>query len=167
MSPETDAVLKWATLAIAVVGAVLGLINTWRTLSSDRVRLRVRIRVTLTTLHRPAIELVNLSTFPVTVIRAGWVEKRRPWALRNRLTRVTPADAMVGEEILANTPFELLPRRPVVIKFESEASASKLLVHRRAFVTTACGTTAMSSRLRNWPVLRISGAVEGSREAVL
>lgn len=65
-----------ATLAIAVLGAVLGVINTWHGLDRSRVKLRVipahAIPVggadhSLTF----CIEVTNLSAFPVTVYDVG------------------------------------------------------------------------------------------------
>lgn len=64
------------TLAIAVLGAVLGIINTWHSLDKSRVKLRVRpmrampvgnVDPTLTF----CIEVTNLSTFAVTVDDVG------------------------------------------------------------------------------------------------
>ena len=69
-------VFQTITLAIAVLGAVLGLVNTWHSLDKSRVKLRIvpahaipygamddRLRF--------CIEITNLSAFPVTVFEAG------------------------------------------------------------------------------------------------
>jgi hypothetical protein len=72
----TMTILQAATLAIAVLGAVLGLINTWHQLDRTRVKLRVvpkhvipygaaDSRLTF------CIEVTNLSAFAVTVEEAG------------------------------------------------------------------------------------------------
>ena len=64
------------TLAIAVLGAVLGLINTWHAIDKKRVKIRVRPkhavpigaadpRLTF------CIEIINLSEFAITVDEAG------------------------------------------------------------------------------------------------
>jgi len=69
------------TLAVAVLGAVLGLINTWRAMSQDRLRLRVVPKMAFAVgpwideRVRPCIEIVNMSTFPVTIRDAGFVLK--------------------------------------------------------------------------------------------
>ena len=65
--------MQLVTLAIAMVGAVLGVMNTWRTFANDRVRVRVKP----TTIFVPqrgwclGIEVVNLSTFAITVSTVG------------------------------------------------------------------------------------------------
>jgi len=64
------------TLALAVLGAALGVINTWKALDRDKVKLRVvpkhaipiggaDPRLTF------CIEITNLSGFPVTIDEAG------------------------------------------------------------------------------------------------
>jgi hypothetical protein len=91
--------VQWLTLGIAVLGAALGVINTWHQLTRNRVRLKVTPRVAfmmgkdfvLTTnrhdslLHkmvadrRPArmcIEVVNLGCVPVTISDVGFVLKK-------------------------------------------------------------------------------------------
>lgn len=79
------------TLAIAVLGAVLGVINTWNTLSNRRVRLRVRPLWSITATGRfVAIEVTNLSAFPVTVSDVGMLY-RRPWSKApERMTITAP-----------------------------------------------------------------------------
>lgn len=153
MSPDTEALLKWATLAIAVIGAVLGVVNTWRAVRSDRIRLRVRIRVTLTTLNQPAIEVVNLSDFPVTVVRAGWAEQRGNWP-RRKWVRTTPMDAETSAGSLSRHPIEIEPRRPQVITFSHSMSHTKISTLQRVFVTTACGVTVRSPAIPDSPLVR-------------
>jgi len=64
------------TLAIAVLGAILGIINTWHNLDKRRVKLKV------TPAHaipvggmdprlQFCIEITNLSEFPLTISDAG------------------------------------------------------------------------------------------------
>lgn len=64
------------TLSVAVLGAVLGIINTWQGLDKNRLKLRVvpkhaipvgGVNPKLTF----CIEVTNLSTFPVTVSDVG------------------------------------------------------------------------------------------------
>ena len=64
------------TLAIALLGAVLGVINTWHALDKNRVKLKVVPKIAMT-LGRSGsavgfcIEITNLSAFAVTVDEAG------------------------------------------------------------------------------------------------
>jgi hypothetical protein len=69
-------VTEAVTFAIAVLGAVLGLINTWHSIDKKRVKIRVRPkhaipqgaadpRITF------CIEVTNLSEFAVTIDEAG------------------------------------------------------------------------------------------------
>lgn len=65
------------TLAIAVLGAGLGVLNYWNTVSARRVRLRIKPSVAYSIdnmLQDPmiGIEVINLSTFAVTVTEVGF-----------------------------------------------------------------------------------------------
>jgi len=69
-------VIQAATLAIAVLGAVLGVINTWQALDKSRVKLRVRPKQVLPVGAADprltfCIEVTNLSAFAVTVSEVG------------------------------------------------------------------------------------------------
>ena len=64
------------TLAIALVGAVLGIINTWHGLDKTRVKLLVQPKHAMPVGAADprftfCIEVVNLSAFPVTVYDVG------------------------------------------------------------------------------------------------
>jgi hypothetical protein len=66
------------TFAIAVLGAVLGLINTWHGLDKSRVKLKVLpayvIQIGgLNQFFEFSIEVTNLSTFPVTIREVGFL----------------------------------------------------------------------------------------------
>lgn len=68
-------VLQIVTLATAVVGAVLGVLNYWRNWVADRVRLRVRVTLALQPDKGwPLVQMVvvNLSRFPVTLDKLGF-----------------------------------------------------------------------------------------------
>lgn len=73
---EAINLVQGITLSIAVVGAVLGLINTWHGLDMSRVKLKVRPAHAIPVAAAdPAltfcIEITNLSAFPVTVDDVG------------------------------------------------------------------------------------------------
>lgn len=81
----------WITGGTAVTGAVLGVFNLWRQMSTDRVKLRVtpalvvgqgpthvftNSSVTIDPVNAPeyvqlSVEVLNLSTFPVTIDEVG------------------------------------------------------------------------------------------------
>ncbi|MEO5829532.1 MAG: hypothetical protein ABIQ36_03085 [Rhodanobacter sp.] len=65
-----------ATLAIAAVGAVLGIINTWRAVNQNRVKLKVLPAHAIPLGGAPrnirfCVEVTNLSQFAVTIEDAG------------------------------------------------------------------------------------------------
>src|SRR3546814_11210717 len=67
------------TLGIAALGAFLGVMNTWQAINRDRVRLRVRplsVMAIATGDQGYGIEVVNLSSFPVTVEEVGFTLNR-------------------------------------------------------------------------------------------
>lgn len=69
-------IFETITFAVAVLGAVLGVINTWVGLSKERVKLKVLPRHAIPVSNAPqnillSIDIVNLSAFPVTVSEIG------------------------------------------------------------------------------------------------
>lgn len=60
----------WAVIVIAVIGAVLGCLNTWMVFQRDRVRLKVipKSYVTTAGAYGLCVDVVNLGALPVTVI---------------------------------------------------------------------------------------------------
>lgn len=64
------------TLAIAVLGAALGLLNTWTSISAKRLRVKIRPEsVQIAGDHERSIliDVVNLSAFHVTVAEIGFL----------------------------------------------------------------------------------------------
>lgn len=69
-------IVEGITLSIAVLGAVLGVMNTWKALDSSRVKLRVRPKHAIPFGEADprltfCIEITNLSAFAVTIAEAG------------------------------------------------------------------------------------------------
>jgi hypothetical protein len=69
-------VVEAITLAIALLGAVLGLVNTWHAIDKKRVKIRVRPKHVVPLGNadpriRFCIEITNLSEFAITVDEAG------------------------------------------------------------------------------------------------
>jgi hypothetical protein len=62
-------------IALAAVGAVLGVMNTWNALSQRRVRLIVRPALAYFTGGGPpmfSISVTNMSSFPLTISEVGF-----------------------------------------------------------------------------------------------
>ena len=62
------------TLAIAILGAVLGIINTWRNINKDKVKLKVIPKYAIFSdggKEYLCIEVINFSTFPLTIKEVG------------------------------------------------------------------------------------------------
>ena len=69
-------ILEAVTLAVAVLGAALGLINTWHAIDKKRVKIRVRPKHAIPVgAANPqitfCIEITNLSEFSITIDEAG------------------------------------------------------------------------------------------------
>lgn len=127
------------TFGIALLGAVLGIINTWRNIDRDRVRLLVKpahaIPVGAMEHTHPniefGIEVVNLSVFPVIVSEVGFLHR----GLDSRAAAMQPL-TLDGK----TTPRKLEPRE----------SASFYMVRpeprdghpiKCAYANTSCGRT--------------------------
>lgn len=73
----TFEVKDFITIALASIGAVLGILNAWGAYDKDRPRIRVNPRQvvpvgpTVDSRARLAIEVTNLSWFPLTVSEVG------------------------------------------------------------------------------------------------
>lgn len=124
------------TLAIAVLGAVLGLVNTWHTLDKNRVKLRVVPKQAIP--YGAAdprltfcIEVTNLSSFPLTVEEIGVFFHRTD----KRAAIVTPVLPDNGP-----WPRRLEPRSSITAYSQlPEAREGRKM--RCAYARTQCGRT--------------------------
>jgi hypothetical protein len=139
------------TLSIAVLGAVLGIVNTWHALSLRMVRLVVRpsaaVRIGAgafkSTIHVPppgtvadlCIEVTNLSAFAVTIDEVGLLPRRGK--VRQAIPRPILADGGAW-------PRRLQPRESVSTYCDPGSVADTVQV-KCAYATTACGHTAKAS----------------------
>jgi hypothetical protein len=124
------------TLAIAAVGAVLGIINTWRTVDQSRVKLKV-----LPTHAIPygavdpnlrfCVQVTNLSSFAVTIDDAGVFYH----STKNRGSIVKPVFADNGP-----WPRRLEPRASISIYSQLPYSRAGYRI-KCAFARTQCGRT--------------------------
>lgn len=72
------------TFAIAVLGAALGILNTWRAFDRDKIRIRVSPRWAISywgseMTTRFCLEITNLSYIPITIDQVGF-DLRKPKA---------------------------------------------------------------------------------------
>ena len=62
------------TFALAILGAVLGIINTWKNINKDRVKLKVTPKYVIFNNgadNQLSIEIINFSVFPLTITEVG------------------------------------------------------------------------------------------------
>lgn len=126
-------IIQGVTLAIAVLGALLGVMNTWRNWSLDRMRLRVTPAFGLdnTGGRNILVTVVNLSSFPVTVTTMGFT------LLNSTNHMQVPAPIFMRGERL---PIRLEPRTSCTAVVALAALEHAQLANIRcAYVTTACG----------------------------
>lgn len=120
------------TLSVAVLGAVLGIINTWHSMDERRLRLRVVPKFAHFVYdvelgpQKGCIEVINLSAFPVGVQEVGFT-----MAGKQRQVILQP---MTMDE----RPFgrRLEPRQSVNAYFDLEAISPGII---KAYVRTECG----------------------------
>lgn len=98
----------WITLGIALLGAALGLWNTWQGWRDRSVRLRLRATQAIG-LGGPAptclsIEVTNLSSFPITIEEVG-LTVGKPRGRLPRRAMIPPHSIIVG-----SLPMRIEPR---------------------------------------------------------
>ena len=116
------------TLGIALLGALLGLVNLWRQVSRDRVNLRILPQNYFTSagLDGLCFDVVNLGFTPVTVVQVGV-------RLQGKKNFCVPG---------CDLPKRLEPRAAFTVYWPPVAAENPCLAgSRRAFVQTACGKT--------------------------
>lgn len=150
--PHDVSLFQAVTLAIAVLGAVLGFINTWMKMSENRIKASVRGRMIIPVgdgvvgVERLCIEVVNLGPVPFTVNMVG--AKIRTTAKNKFIAIKNP---------MATGPAAKLPRRleqrEAVAAFANPGAltAERLQNIRYFCARTDCGVTIKGSvkALRN------------------
>lgn len=142
-------------VGIGLVGAVLGFINTWHQLSKDAVRLKVT-PASAHTLWRDgsvspeklSIEVVNLSTFPVTVKEVGLecITKE------GRNGRLVDLSSTTNRGPL---PVRLEPREALTVLWKGNPKAEPRLAEvRAAYACCQCGTVRYGSSPRLKQLIR-------------
>lgn len=128
------------TISCAVIGAVLGVLNTWNSLNQRRVRLRVVPKTAFPVSARGelgtemgCIEVTNLSSFAVTVSDVGFTIEGDPRKKR-RAAIIQPIIQDGG-----SWPRRLDPRASVTAYFPLERLARDI---KKAYAKTDCGEVA-------------------------
>ncbi len=129
-------IVEAVTMSIAVLGAVLGVINTWHNLDKMRVKLVVLPKHAIPVGAADpnitfCIEITNLSSFAVTVAEAGVFFH----GTKARGAIIQPIMADGGE-----WPRRLEPRTSVTVYAQNPATEAKHRI-RCAYATTECGVT--------------------------
>jgi hypothetical protein len=139
------------TLAIAVLGAVLGVLNWWRNFNTDRVRLRVvpiAFRFGEVGDVVLAVQVVNLSTFAVTLDEIGFTLDRQTRTTERDHIQLFPCVLVEGGSL----PKRLIPRAVATVNttVTAENKAKLLAGTERLYAETACGVRgfAVPDRLR-------------------
>ncbi len=128
-------IFELVTFAIALLGAVLGVINTWVGLSKERVKLVVTPKHAIPVGGAPdhlefCIEVVNLSAFPVTVSEIGV------------FYRGTDRRSVIPNPVTSDGgpfPRRLAPRSAVSLYSERPRSSVGGKEMKCVFVKTDCG----------------------------
>jgi hypothetical protein len=132
-------ILQVVTLAVALLGAVLGLVNTWASIDKSRIKLRVRPAHAIPFGGAPqhigmSITVTNLSAFAVTVNEAGLLLRRTT----ERAPIFTPILTDGG-----SWPRRLEPRSSVTIFAQRPSQHQHRITY--AYATTECGVTRKGS----------------------
>ena len=136
---DINVAIKTITFGLALLGAVLGIMNTWRNFDKDRVKLRVTPKTAIPFGDADSdidycIEVVNLSGFTVTVNDAGFFY----YGTKTRATlSVCPLTFDNGE-----FPRRLEPRTAFTL-YGKNLNMLKNGEHKikSVFATTDCGVT--------------------------
>lgn len=117
--------------SFGLLGAVLGVMNTWRAFDRDRIRIRVEPAFFVRTNGIERIDgyrltITNLSYIPVTITQVGFTMRDG----KNLFTLLTPIDCTLPQRMEART--RLTASIP-------ESDFRDLLNIRHAYASTACG----------------------------
>jgi len=136
---ETFTWINAVTLSIATLGAVLGVMNTWRTFDRDKVKLKVTpkrsypVESMAEFQEHLCIEITNLSTFPLTIVEVGILYH----GTSNRAAVINPLVFDGGV-----FPRKLEPRTSVTAHISPEIfDMSRQFSIKCAYATTDCGVT--------------------------
>lgn len=139
-------IIQSVTFSIAVLGAVLGIINTWYNLDKNRVKLKVMPG----NIYQPhggnkhlnfCIQITNLSVFPLTISQAGFFSTRT--GIKETIIKPVFLDG-------GNWPKRLEPRTAITVLTQSPEVPIGHKI-KSAYAITQCGKTCIgtSGALKN------------------
>ena len=134
------------TFALALLGAVLGVVNVWRAISRDRIKVRVSPQwygSLATDDTGVCLEVVNLGYFPITISKVGFTTSTADKEISY------PGTFFLNGE---SFPHRLEPRAAITAFIPAGAEHDEVFAFvRSAFVKTACGKvfTGSSKVLRH------------------
>ena len=124
------------TFGLALLGAVLGVVNVWRAISRDRVRMKVVPQwYAHTSDFEPGIciEVINMGFAPITVAKVGFLV-----STPDEMISYPDTVLLSGERF----PHRLEPRASVTAMIPTGAQKDEVFaLVTSAFCKTACGQT--------------------------
>ncbi|TRD12195.1 hypothetical protein FGU71_10205 [Erythrobacter insulae] len=134
---EVPTILQMATFAIALVGAVLGIINTWNAVADRKPNARVRflnVRFVNEMEHLGySIEVTNLSSFPLTINEVGFSLTPR-WSSEIERLVLLPDD-----QFGASLPKKIEPREQADFRMVGKIKGRSPKMIKSVYAKTACG----------------------------
>jgi hypothetical protein len=140
------------TITAAIIGAVLGIMNTWNAMAQRRIRLKVSpahatfIGGGILTTDRGdslgdlfCIEVTNLSTFPLTITEVGFTMGR---SIRTGLRAAVPLPKILDGQAW---PRRLETRESVSLYCDIDFGGQDSRRIGRAYARTACGSVRYGS----------------------
>lgn len=118
------------TLGIALLGAALGIINLWRALDRDKLKLRLNVQGYITHgANGICVEVVNLSSFAVTISQVAFDMRGG-----KHIFFILPKGGQITHQ-------RLDPRAAFTTYFpEGKEKCQEFAQVTRAFAKTACGS---------------------------
>ncbi|MDD2763467.1 MAG: hypothetical protein PHE83_05775 [Opitutaceae bacterium] len=140
------------TLGVALLGAALGILNYWRSVTRDRICLRVAARWYVDrerVCSGIAIEVINLGFFPVTLAEVGFLAPGR--------VRLPPAFGLDQSSL----PQRLEPRAAFTALLPAGAQYNEAVGRVvDAYALTACGLRFTAGRRQVRECLQAARAAE-------
>jgi len=127
---------EFLTIGAAVLGAGLGIMNTWQAMSQRWLRLRIRPCHAIAVPHGDdgfSIEIINLSTFSVTINEVGFTDD-------SQSIKCTGRFAITAPMLIDGKPWpRRLNSREAVSVFFTPPSYLRGRKIGKAYARTACG----------------------------